>query len=55
LALAGDDYLTIRRSTQNEDNAQFPIDTIIYGMDWAADGKSILVNANKKLTRVILE
>lgn len=33
----------------------FPIDTYIYGLDWAADGQSILVNANDMLTQVNLD
>jgi len=33
----------------------FPLDTNIYGINWAADGKSILVNANKVLSQVFLD
>jgi hypothetical protein len=33
----------------------FPTDTYIYGLDWAADGQSILVNANNALTQVNLD
>ncbi|MBV1909398.1 MAG: winged helix-turn-helix domain-containing protein, partial [Kangiellaceae bacterium] len=32
----------------------FPIDTYIAGMQWAADGNSIMVNANQKLSRIFL-
>jgi len=31
------------------------MDTYIYGMDWAADGKSLLVNANDTLIQVYLD
>lgn len=33
----------------------FPMDTIIRGIDWAADGKSLLVSANNVLTQVFLD
>jgi len=33
----------------------FPIDSYIYGLDWAADGQSILVNVNDVLTQVNLD
>ncbi|WP_086931865.1 winged helix-turn-helix domain-containing protein [Agarilytica rhodophyticola] len=33
----------------------FPVDTYIRGMDWAADGNSLLVNANNVLTQVFLD
>ncbi|QBY03967.1 transcriptional regulator [Thalassotalea sp. HSM 43] len=35
--------------------SNFPLDTFIYEMDWAADGKSMLINANKELTRLYLD
>jgi hypothetical protein len=35
--------------------SDFPMDTYIYGFDWSADGKSILVNANNVLTQVNLD
>jgi DNA-binding winged helix-turn-helix (wHTH) protein/dipeptidyl aminopeptidase/acylaminoacyl peptidase len=35
--------------------SHFQLDTYISGSDWAADGKSILVNANNKLTQVSLD
>lgn len=34
--------------------SSFPSNTLISGIDWAADGKSILVNANGALTQVYL-
>lgn len=33
----------------------FPMDTYIRGFDWAADGQSLLVNANSVLTQVFLD
>ena len=39
-------------STQLSD---FPIDTSIRGMDWAADGQSVLVNANGQLVQIHLD
>lgn len=35
--------------------SQFPTDTYIRGMDWAADGQSLLVNANNMLTQIHLD
>ncbi|RBP50624.1 winged helix-turn-helix domain-containing protein [Arenicella xantha] len=34
---------------------EFPIDTYIQGIDWAADGRSLLVSANNVLTQVFLD
>jgi len=52
---SGDDQLWVSNGNDSQQLTHFPIDTRLYGMDWAADGKSILVNANKKLVRVFLD
>jgi len=41
-----------KNSTQLSD---FPTDSFLYQMAWAADGKSILINANKELNRIYLD
>lgn len=46
-------WLTDGNSTQQLTN--FPIDTYIHGLSWAADGKSILANVNNVLTRIDLD
>ena len=35
--------------------SHFPVDSFLYEMDWAKDGKSILINVNKSLTQVFLD
>lgn len=35
--------------------SHFPMDNYIFGLDWAADGQSVLVNANGELAQVFLD
>lgn len=46
-------WITDGKSTQQL--SHFPIDTYLSGMDWAADGQSLLINTDKKLTRIFLD
>ncbi|TQV78168.1 transcriptional regulator [Exilibacterium tricleocarpae] len=52
---SGEDQVWVADGRDLRQLTQFQMDTTIYGMDWAADGQSILVNANKKLTQVFLD
>ncbi|MEW6998025.1 winged helix-turn-helix domain-containing protein [Colwelliaceae bacterium BS250] len=52
---SGEGQLWITNGNDSQQLTHFPMDTFIYGMDWAADGKSILVNANNALTQVYLD
>jgi len=52
---SGVDQLWITYGNGSRQLSHFPMDTYVYGMDWAADGKSILVNANRELTQVFLD
>lgn len=52
---SGKDQLWVTDGNNSQQLSHFPIDTFLYEMDWAADGKSILINANKTLTRIFLD
>jgi DNA-binding winged helix-turn-helix (wHTH) protein len=52
---SGGQQLWISDRNGSEQLTQFPIDTYINGTDWAADGKSLLVNASNGLTQVFLD
>ncbi|WP_281559560.1 transcriptional regulator [Thalassomonas sp. RHCl1] len=52
---SGQDQLWVTDGANSQQLTNFPLDTRIYGMNWAMDGASILVNANKKLTQVFLD
>jgi DNA-binding winged helix-turn-helix (wHTH) protein/Tol biopolymer transport system component len=52
---SGEDQIWITDGNDAQQLTHFPIDTRINGQDWAADGKSILVNVNNKLTQVSLD
>jgi len=52
---SGEDQLWITDNKNSRQLTHFPMDTYVYGMDWAADGKSVLVNANDALTQVFLD
>ncbi len=52
---SGDDQIWVTDGKSARQLTYFPMDTYIYGLDWAADGKSILVNANNMLTQVYLD
>jgi len=51
---SGEDQLWITDGNSPQQLTSFPIDSRINGQEWAADGKSILVNANNVLTQVTL-
>jgi DNA-binding winged helix-turn-helix (wHTH) protein/Tol biopolymer transport system component len=51
---SGEDQLWITDGNSPQQLTNFPMDTRINGQDWAADGNSILVNANKKLIQINL-
>jgi transcriptional activator of cad operon len=52
---SGEEQLWISDGVSPQQLTQFPIDTYIRGIDWAADGKSLLVSANDVLTQVFLD
>ncbi|WDD98250.1 winged helix-turn-helix domain-containing protein [Thalassomonas actiniarum] len=52
---SGQEQLWITDGLNPQQLTNFPLDTRIGGMNWAMDGASILVNANRKLTQVFLE
>ncbi len=52
---SGEQQLWVSDGNGSEQLTQFPMDTYIRGIDWAADGKSLLVNANNVLTQVFLD
>jgi DNA-binding winged helix-turn-helix (wHTH) protein len=52
---SGEEQLWITNGNTSQQLTQFPMDTYLSGLDWAADGKSILVNANYVLTQVSLD
>ena len=52
---SGEDQLWISDGNSPQQLTHFPMDTRIDGLDWAADGQSLLVNANYVLTRVNLD
>ncbi|MCJ8322035.1 MAG: winged helix-turn-helix domain-containing protein [Colwellia sp.] len=52
---SGEDQLWITSGNDTQLISTFPSNTLILGSDWAADGKSLLVNANGMLTEVFLD
>ena len=52
---SGEDQIWITDGSGSQQLTNFPTDTYISGLDWAADGKSLLVNANHVLTQVYLD
>ena len=52
---SGDQQLWISDGNGSRQLTHFPLDTSIRGIDWAADGKSLLVNANGVLSQVFLD
>jgi len=52
---SGDDQIWIADGQETRQLTNFPMDTYINGMDWAEDGKSILVNAYRELKQVLLD
>ncbi len=52
---SGQEQLWITDGINSQQLTNFQLDTRIDGMNWAKDGKSILVNANNQLTQVFLD
>ncbi|SFD42403.1 winged helix-turn-helix domain-containing protein [Pseudoalteromonas denitrificans] len=52
---SGDEQLWITDGKSAQQLTHLPMDAYLFGMDWAADGKSILINANNELTQVYLD
>ena len=52
---SGEEQLWVTDGSSSRQLTHFPMDTYLSGLDWAADGKSILVNANYLLTQVNLD
>ncbi len=52
---SGEEQVWVAGENGSRQLTQFPVDTSIAGMDWAADGESLLVNANNELTQVYLD
>jgi len=52
---SGDEQIWISGNDGPRQLTNFPVDTSIRGIDWAADGKSLMVNANGVLTYVTLD
>jgi len=52
---SGDNQIWITDGNGSQQLSNFPIDSYIFGVNWAADGESILVNVNNKLTQVTLD
>ncbi|TQV85917.1 winged helix-turn-helix domain-containing protein [Aliikangiella coralliicola] len=52
---SGEPQIWISDGNDPKQVSRFPMDTYIRGFDWAADGKSLLVNANSILTQVFLD
>ncbi len=51
---SGEDQIWLTDGNDAQQLTNFPIDSYIFGMNWAANGKSILVNVNNQLTQVVL-
>ena len=52
---SGEEQIWISDDNGPRQLTHFPMDTYIQGIDWAADGKSLLVNANGVLTQTFLD
>ena len=52
---SGDEQIWINNQNNNHQLSQFPMDTYIYGVKWASDGRSLLVNANDQLTQLSVD
>lgn len=51
---SGEPQIWLSKGTSPQQLTDFPIDSFIQGFDWAADGQSLLVNANNQLFQVNL-
>jgi transcriptional activator of cad operon len=52
---SGEAQLWITDGNGSQQLTHFPMDTYLYGISWAADGQSLLVNANNTLIQVFLD
>jgi len=52
---SGDEQIWISDGNGPQQLTHFPMDTYIRGLDWSADGTSLMVNANHVLTKVNLD
>ena len=52
---SGEDQIWLAEGENLRQLTHFPMDTYITGVDWSANGQSILVNANNALTQVRLD
>jgi len=52
---SGDNQIWITDGNGAQQLSIFPIDSYIWGMNWAADGKTILANVNNELIQVMLD
>ncbi|WP_366931894.1 winged helix-turn-helix domain-containing protein [Moritella sp.] len=52
---SGEEQLWVTDGKGSRQLTHFPMDTYLSGMAWAANGKSLLVNANNALTQVYLD
>ena len=52
---SGEDQLWVTKGNGLQIISTFPSNTFIRGYDWAADGNSVLVNANGTLTQIFLD
>jgi len=52
---SGDAQIWLSGENELRKVSQFPMDTFIHGLNWAADGQSLLVNANSSITQVFLD
>lgn len=52
---SGEYQIWLQDGQSSRQLSQFPIDTYFRGFDWAADGKSLLVNASSELFQIFLD
>ena len=52
---SGEEQVWISDGTTTQQLTSFPVDTPIRGIQWAADGQSLLINANYQLIQVFLD
>lgn len=54
-ARSGEEQVWLSSEQELKKVSRFPMDTFIRGLNWAANGESLLVNANSSLTQVFLD
>jgi len=52
---SGEDQIWITDGNGSQQLTHFPVDSFINGLDWAADGKSLLISVNGALTQITLD